>query len=169
MLTTNVLNELNHTTVPPHVLQLKVNDICLVTRNLSKRYGLANNTRVRILEISPHKSVIRVQTLGSDPKSATLPRIRFKFRIPYGQSFRMTRVQFPLRLAYCMTYNKSQGQTLQRVLLDVSNPPFAHGHLYVALSRVTNYSDIKIICREDQLYHDAPKIWNTTYSDLLSR
>jgi hypothetical protein len=83
------------------------------------------------------------QTLGSDPESATLPRIRFKFRIPYGQSFRMTRVQFPLRLAYCMTYNKSQGQTLQRVLLDVSNPPFAHGHLYVALSRVTNYSDIK--------------------------
>jgi hypothetical protein len=135
----------------------QVNDICFITRNLSKRYGLANNTRVRILEISPMKSVIRVQTLGTNAKAAIIPRIRFKFRLP----FEMTRVQFPLRLAYCMTYNKSQGQTLQKVLLDVSVPPFAHGHLIVALSRVTNYSDIKIICQEDQLYHQAPKIWNT--------
>jgi hypothetical protein len=169
MLTTNVLNQMNHTSVPPHILELKVNDICLITRNLSKRYGLANNTRVRILEISPMKSVIRVQTLGTNARAAIIPRIRFKFRLPFGQSFEMTRVQFPLRLAYCMTYNKSQGQTLQKVLLDVSVPPFAHGHLYVALSRVTNYSDIKIICQEDQLYHQAPKIWNTTSTDLLRR
>jgi hypothetical protein len=81
------LNEMNHSTVPPHILELKVNNICLVTRNLSKRYGLANNTRVRILEISPQKTVIRVQTLTSQPKSATIPRIRFKFRLPFGKSF----------------------------------------------------------------------------------
>jgi hypothetical protein len=167
MLTTSVLNEMNHTTVPPHLLELKVNDICLVTRNLSKTYGLANNTRVRILEISDRKTVIRVQTLDNEPKSATIPRIRFKFRLPFGRSFQLTRIQFPLRLAYCMTYNKSQGQTLQKVLLDVSIPPFAHGHLYVALSRVTNYSMIKIICKEDQIYETAPMLWNTVYADLL--
>jgi hypothetical protein len=167
MLTTAVLNEMNHSTVPPHILELKVNDICLVTRNLSKRYGLANNTRVRILEISPQKTVIRVQTLTSQPKSATIPRIRFKFRLPFGKSFQMIRIQFPLRLAYCMTYNKSQGQTLHKVLLDVSTPPFAHGHLYVALSRVTNSSNIKIICKEEQIYQTAPMIWNTAYADIL--
>jgi hypothetical protein len=137
MLSTNVLNQINNTSVPPHKLDLKVNDICLVTRNLSKSYGLANNTRVRILEISRHKTAIRVQTLGNNPKSATIPRIRFKFRFKKGHSFQITRIQFPLRLAYCMTYNKSQGQTLQKVLLDVTTSPFAHGHLYVGLSRVT--------------------------------
>jgi hypothetical protein len=94
---------MNHTTVPPHLLELKVNDICLVTRNLSKTYGLANNTRVRILEISDRKTVIRVQTLDNEPKSATISRIRFKFRLPFGRSFQLTRIQFPLRLAYCIT------------------------------------------------------------------
>jgi hypothetical protein len=86
---------------------------------------------------SRHKTAIRVQTLGNNPKSATIPRIRFKFRFKKGHSFQITRIQFPLRLAYCMTYNKSQGQTLQKVLLDVTTSPFAHGHLYVGLSRVT--------------------------------
>jgi hypothetical protein len=166
MMTTNVLNRMNHTSVPPHELNLKVNDICSLTRNLTKRYGLANNTRVRILEISPSRTAIRVQTLGNEPMSATIPRIRFKFRLPFG-SFQMTRIQFPLRLAYCMTYNKSQGQTLQKVLLDVSTPPFAHGHLYVALSRVTSYLNIKMICTNKQIFQDCPYIWNTTYPDLL--
>lgn len=77
----------------------------------------------------------------------------------------MTRIQFPLRSADCMTYNKSQGQTLEKVLLDVSTPPFAHGHLSVALSRVTNYFNIKIICKEDQIFENVPIVWNTVYAD----
>jgi ATP-dependent exoDNAse (exonuclease V) alpha subunit len=85
----------------------------------------------------------------------------------------MTRIQFPLRLAYCMTYNKSQGQTLHKVLLDITTPPFSHGHLYVALSRVTKYSNIKLICKEDQVYQNKPFtnypiVWNTVYRDLLT-
>jgi hypothetical protein len=167
MLTTSVLNTMNHNSVPPHKLNLKVNDICLITRNLSKRYGLANNTRVRILEISPQQTAIRIQTIGNSPKSATIPRIRFKFRLPFSSSFQMTRIQFPLRLAYCMTYNKSQGQTLDKVLLDITSPPFAHGHLYVALSRVTNSKNIRIICLENQIYQNVPIVWNTVYPDLL--
>src|SRR5690606_8763146 len=57
-------------------------------------------------------------------------------------SFEVMRTQFPLRLAYCMTYNKSQGQELQAVLVDLRNPPFTHGHLYVALSRVRHRDGI---------------------------
>ena len=51
-----------------------------------------------------------------------------------------------------MTYNKSQGQTLERILLDTVNHPFAHGHLYVALSRVTLYSNIRIILDESDVF-----------------
>src|SRR3546814_16989284 len=93
--------------VPPHDLQLAVGDICIVLRNLSKKDGLTNNRRVVVLAIQPF--CVKVQTIGTNPKVFALPRIRFKFRLPQG-SFEIMRTQFPHRLAYCMTYNKSQGQ-----------------------------------------------------------
>ena len=43
-------------------------------------------------------------------KYFNIPRIKFTVTLPYGRSIAMQRVQFPLRLAYAMTYNKSQGQ-----------------------------------------------------------
>jgi hypothetical protein len=79
----------------------------------------------------------------------------------------MLKLQFPLRLAYSMTSNKCQGQTMKRVLLDISNHPFAHGHLSVALSRVTNYQDIKMIGNTDQLSENSPVIHNVTYPDII--
>jgi ATP-dependent exoDNAse (exonuclease V) alpha subunit len=76
-------------------------------------------------------------------------------------------LQFPLRLAYSMTSNKCQGQTMKRVLLDIYNPPFALGHLSVALSRVTNDQDVKIIGKTDQLFENSPVINNVTYPDVI--
>ena len=49
--------------------------------------------------------------------------------------FKFGRRQFPVRHAYVMTINKSQEQTLNRVGLYLPEPCFAHGQLYVALSR----------------------------------
>ena len=69
-------------------------------------------------------------------KTFQIPRIRFNFRLPFGESFKICRTQFPLRLAYCITFNKSQGQEYNTVIVDLRKPPFTHGHLYVALSRV---------------------------------
>jgi len=38
--------------------------------------------------------------------------------------------------AWALTINRSQGQTLARVLLDLRHAPFEHGQAYVAISRV---------------------------------
>ncbi|KIO02221.1 hypothetical protein M404DRAFT_148326 [Pisolithus tinctorius Marx 270] len=52
-------------------------------------------------------------------------------------------LQFPVHLAYSMTINKSQGQTVQHVGLDLRTSVFSHGQLYVALSRCTHPRNIK--------------------------
>ncbi len=43
--------------------------------------------------------------------------------------------QYPLRLAWAITIHKSQGKTFEKVVVDMGNGAFAHGQVYVALSR----------------------------------
>jgi len=50
--------------------------------------------------------------------------------------------QYPLRLAWAVTIHKSQGKTFPKVILDIGNGTFAHGQLYVALSRCTDFEGL---------------------------
>eukprot|EP00644_Phytophthora_capsici_P010218 jgi/Phyca11/120393/e_gw1.41.95.1 len=59
--------------------------------------------------------------------------------------FRLRRKQFPVQPAFAMTINKAQGQTVQNLGLYLSSPCFSHGQLYVALSRVTARSRLKVM------------------------
>jgi ATP-dependent exoDNAse (exonuclease V) alpha subunit len=43
--------------------------------------------------------------------------------------------QYPLRLASAMTIHKSQGKQFEKVMIDLGSGTFAHGQLYVAISR----------------------------------
>jgi hypothetical protein len=80
-----------------------------------------------------------------------------------------------LRLAYAMTYNKSQSQTLSKVLLDITSPPFSHDQLYLALSCVQAYNNIRFYVTEDQLKQSnisstgfMPTVDNIVYEDVLA-
>ena len=61
-----------------------------------------------------------------------------------------------------MTINKSQGQSLKHVGVDLRQPPFMHGQLYVALSRVTSLSGISVLLPESSNTTN-----NAVYPELL--
>ena len=74
-----------------------------------------------------------------------------------------------------MNYNKSQSQTLQKVLLDTTYPLFSHGQFYVALIQVRDCKNIAIYLTEEQLIEssDSPTgcmltFNNIVYQDVLS-
>lgn len=52
--------------------------------------------------------------------------------------------QFPVQLGYAMTIHKAQGKTLDCVNIDLDRGAFAHGQLYVALSRTRSKEDMNI-------------------------
>lgn len=52
--------------------------------------------------------------------------------------------QFPLRLAWAVTIHKSQGKTFEKVIIDIGRGTFAHGQIYVALSRCTSLEGITL-------------------------
>ncbi len=55
-----------------------------------------------------------------------------------------TFTQFPLQLGYALTIHKAQGKTLDKVIIDMNRGAFAHGQLYVALSRTRSYHDMHL-------------------------
>ena len=150
MINESVLERYNVTGVPNHILRLKKDDICMLMRNINRKEGLAKNLRVRI--VSLHEHCIRVCTLNpTGRRYYNIPRISFTISLPHGRSVKIERKQFPLRLAYSMTYNKSQGQEFEQALVDIRNNPFTHGHLYVALTRVRKAKNVR-------LFTNPPKV-----------
>ncbi|KIK86016.1 hypothetical protein PAXRUDRAFT_152617 [Paxillus rubicundulus Ve08.2h10] len=63
-----------------------------------------------------------------------------------------------------MTINKSQGQSVKYVGLDLHILAFSHGQLYVALSRCTNPRHVKVGFPREQ---NDTKTVNVVYTEVL--
>jgi ATP-dependent DNA helicase PIF1 len=55
-----------------------------------------------------------------------------------------TYTQYPIRHAWAITIHKSQGLTFEKVIIDMGKGAFAHGQLYVALSRCKTLEGITL-------------------------
>lgn len=67
--------------------------------------------------------------------------------IPFHRSWssigsQCTRLQLPLKLAWAVAIHKSQGLTLDKVVIDIGKKEFSSGLTFVACSRVRKLSDI---------------------------
>lgn len=154
---TEFLNSLELPGLPPHNLQLKVGSVVIMLRNINQP-RLCNGTRLavkRLMNNVIEATIIKGKYKGED---VLIPRIPM---IPTDLPFDFKRLQFPVRLAFAMTINKSQGQSLEVCGINLEFPCFAHGQLYVACSRVGKPSSLFI-------YAPQNKTKNIVYEKALN-
>ena len=143
------LQQLNSSGLPLALLCLKISCPVILLRNLDPGEGLCNGTRMVVLNV--RRKVLQCRIISKDRrfrgKVVLIPRIRLspnadKLSVP------LKRLQFPARLAFAMTINKSQGQSVEHVGINLQTSVFSHRQLYVAFLRCTLPLNISVLLSE---------------------
>jgi len=143
------LQQLNSGGLLPALLCLKVGCPVILLKNLDPGEGLCNGTRMVVLNV--RRKVLQCRIISKDRrfkgKVVLIPRIRLS---PNAETLPvpLKRLQFPVRLAFAMTINKSQGQSVEHVGINLETSVFSHGQLYVAFSRCTSPWNISVLLPE---------------------
>ncbi|MBN1856321.1 MAG: AAA family ATPase [Dehalococcoidia bacterium] len=134
----------------PLDLRLKQGARVMFTKNDDQRRWV-NGTLGEVKELG--QSSIRVGLLGDeDSVYDVLPVSWETFKYSYDVARdsivaepvgRYT--QYPLMLAWAVTIHKSQGKSMDNVLVDLGNGAFASGQVYVALSRCRSIEGIRLV------------------------
>ena len=162
---TEYLNTLKPNGFPQHMLDIKPGMPLMLLRNINPRQGLCNGTRL-MLQRAVNNKLLECRIVGSQ-RVVLIPRITFIPK-PGEYPFEWQRRQFPVRPAFAITINKSQGQTLKNVGVWLRGEVFGHGQLYVACSRVSSPNQLKFaIMREPN--QKKLEARNVVFNEVLLR
>lgn len=157
------LQSIDLPSLPPSQLTLKVGTPVLLLRNLCPAEGLCNGTRLVVTGLRQHCIQARILGGDHDGQFRTIPRIKLA-GTDESLSVSLTRKQFPVRLAFAMTINKSQGQSFHTVGLDLRTPVFSHGQFYVGVSRTSVVEGLSVLLSLEA----EGKAVNIVYPEVLA-
>ncbi|KIJ55800.1 hypothetical protein M422DRAFT_151421 [Sphaerobolus stellatus SS14] len=173
----------------PPVLQLCIDAQVMLIKNMEDS-SLVNGSIGRVIGFKDASAVEEEEDgKPKKPKSMGAPRkklpvVRFnvgqkggtldmtvtmetwKIETPSGE-VQASRSQIPLILAWAMSIHKSQGQTLDRVKVDL-NKVFEKGQAYVALSRATSLQGLEVYGFDAAKVQAHPKVavWSKTLETI---
>ncbi len=131
----------------PQELHLRVGARVMFTKNDEERRWV-NGTLGTVTWLSGGRIEVDVDGAGiHEIPKATWQSFKYRFdrkndRIVADEVGSYT--QYPLMLAWAVTIHKSQGKTLDRVLVDFGSGAFASGQAYVALSRCRSLDGLRL-------------------------
>ena len=163
--TTEFLNSITCSGLPPHRLLLKKGTHVMLIRNIDQQAGLCNGTRLQVSKIGANVIEAKILTGSSANQMVLIPRMDMN-PSDIKWPFKMQRRQFPIIISFAMTINKSQGQSLKKVGIYLQRPVFTHGQLYVALSRVKNIQGLHVILPHQEQHGNKTK--NVVYKEIFA-
>ncbi|XP_058774789.1 uncharacterized protein LOC131649060 [Vicia villosa] len=119
VLSPEFLSSLRTSSLPNHHLKLKVGTPIMLMRNIDQSQGLCNWTRLIVTKMATHVLEAKLMGDNNNGKVIYIPQMDMSpSQSPWP--FKLSRRQFPVIIAYAMTINKSQGQSLDWVGLYTS-------------------------------------------------
>ena len=134
------------------ILELKIGaQVMFVKNDPNPEKAFYNGKIGRMVDYDEKEGTVTVESEG---ESITVPKLKWQnmeYAInPESQDIEEKEIgsftQIPLRLAWAVTIHKSQGLTFDKVIVD-AGPAFAHGQVYVALSRCTSLQGLVLKTR----------------------
>ena len=117
------LNSLTPSGMPPHELVLAPGALIMLLRNLDPDAGLCNGVRAIVVHALPKVLDVLLVSGSKAGTRAFIPRLELAPKNP-DLPFILRRRQFPVKLAWAITFNKAQGQTLKQAGLYLQTPVF---------------------------------------------
>ena len=137
--------------IEPPTLNLKIGAKVMFVKNDTLEGEYRNGTIGHIVELEEDYIQVKIDKTQRIVTVRKQTWEQFDFTIDKKERRIITTVtaqfkQFPLKLAWAVTVHKSQGLTLDNVILDVADS-FTYGQIYVALSRCRTLEGIHLLKR----------------------
>ncbi|KAK9834758.1 hypothetical protein WJX74_009644 [Apatococcus lobatus] len=117
----------------------------MLNENLDIEKGAVNGATATVLSLHSHRNELHKILVRFDHNGQEYAITRTRFKTYVLDRQRFFKRAFPLTLAYAFTVHKAQGATLPGGAILYIREAFTPGLTYVALSRVTNRSNLHII------------------------